>query len=142
MEEDAVSPIAWTDVIETGVGELDAEHRTLIGQCNTLIALIQGSNPWAAVVTAARELALSCHAHFLNEESILDKSGFPRLDRHKGQHREIEQRLSDLVGFLSGVDGSSAEHRKAALTARTTVIDILFRHDLDYKSHLQEVAGR
>jgi hypothetical protein len=54
----------------------------------------------------------------------------------------MERRFDDLVGFLAGVDGSSPEHRQAAQAMRTTLVDILFRHDLDYKSHLQHVAGR
>jgi hemerythrin len=129
------------DVLETGFPELDAEHRGLIDQCNLLIALMQGGGPWAEVVAAARELALRCHAHFRTEEALLDQHDFPRLERHKAQHRELERRFGELIAFLSGVDGSSAEHRKAALAARTTVIDILFRHDLDYKSHLQHATG-
>jgi hemerythrin len=142
MPEKTVAPIAWMDVLETGVAVLDAEHRALIDLCNSLLALMQGGRPWSEVVTAARALALSCHAHFETEESLLDQHDFPRLDRHKMQHRELERQFGALIGFLSGVDGSSAEHRKAALTARTTLIDILFRHDLDYKSHLQQAAGR
>ncbi|WP_395019042.1 bacteriohemerythrin [Dongia sp.] len=142
MADEIVLPITWMDVLETGVPELDAEHRALIDQCNILISLMQGSGPWARVVAAARELALSCHAHFRTEEALLDQYDFPRLDRHKAQHRELERRFNELVGVLSGTDGSSDEHRAAALTVRGTLIDILFRHDLDYKSHLQNAAGR
>ncbi|GAB2174924.1 bacteriohemerythrin [Dongia sp. agr-C8] len=142
MTDETISPITWMDVLETGVAELDAQHRGLINQCNLLIARMQGSGPWAEVVAVARELALSCHAHFRTEEALLDQHDFPRLDRHKAQHRELERRFNELVGFLSGVDGSSDAHRRAALTVRGTLIDILFRHDLDYKSHLQHATGR
>jgi len=142
MEENSVAPISWTEVLETGVPALDQDHRALIDQCNTLTELMDGGAAWAAVVEGARRLAEKCTEHFRGEEALLDRTEFPRRERHKLQHREMERRFQDLVGFLAGVDGSSAEHRKAARAVRTTLIDILFRHDLDYKSHLQQTAGR
>ena len=142
MKEHGVAPIAWAEVLETGVPELDEDHRGLISQCNILTQLMDGGALWAEVVEGARLLAGSCIEHFRSEEALLDRTEFPRRERHKAQHREMEQRLQDLVAFLASVDGSSAEHRKAARTVRTTLVDILFRHDLDYKSHLQHVAGR
>jgi hemerythrin len=137
-----VAPIAWTEVLETGVPELDADHQALIGQCNTLSELMDGGAAWTAVVQAARKLTERCTEHFRGEEALLEKTEFPRRDRHKVQHREMERRFQDLVAFLAGVDGSSAEHRKAARAMRTNLVEILFRHDLDFKSHLQQAAGR
>jgi hemerythrin-like metal-binding protein len=142
VKTDAISPIVWMDVLETGVQALDEDHRALIGQCNTLTALMEGGGTWNEVVDAARRLAEKCGEHFRSEEAFLDQAEFPRRERHKAQHREMERRFSELVGFLAGVDGSSPEHRKAAQAVRGTLIDILFRHDLDYKSHIQHVAGR
>jgi hemerythrin len=142
MEKNGMAAIAWTDVLETGISELDADHRSLIAQCNTLTELMEQEGAWAEVVESARRLAQSCAEHFHNEEAVLDRAEFPRRDRHKAQHREMERRFNDLVAFLSGVDGSDPEHRKAARAVRNTLVDILFRHDLDYKSHLQHMAGR
>ena len=142
MEEKGVAPIAWTEVLETGVPELDADHQALIGECNALTTLMEGSAAWAEVVEGARRLAKRIVEHFRSEETLLDRTEFPRREHHKAQHREMERRFQDLVAFLAGVDGSSAEHRKAARSVRTTLVDILFRHDLDFKSHLQQTAGR
>jgi len=142
MEEESVSPIAWMEVLETGHPDLDAEHLGLIEHCNTLTELVDSRGDWTEIVTAAGRLAEKCSEHFRSEEDLLHKTAFPRLERHKEQHREIERRFKDLVGVLSGMDGTKAEHRSAARKVRTTLVDILFRHDLDYKSHLQHVAGR
>jgi hemerythrin len=142
MEEDRLAPIAWMEVLETGVQELDDDHRTLIDQCNALGTLMAGGGAWTDVVEASRRLAQRCADHFRSEEALLDRTEFPRRERHKLQHREMERRFNDLVDYLAGVDGSSPDHRTAARGVRTTLVDILFRHDLDYKSHLQQVAGR
>jgi hemerythrin-like metal-binding protein len=142
MKNDGVSPLAWMDVLETGVEDLDADHRALIDQCNTLTGLMETGAAWPEVVVGARNLAQRCVEHFRGEEALLDRTEFPRRELHKAQHRELERRFDDLVGFLETGDGSSAPHRKAARSMRATLVDILFRHDLDYKSHLQQVAGR
>jgi hemerythrin len=142
MEDHQVSPIAWAEVLETGVPELDADHRALIDQCNTLTNLMESGAAWAKVVDSARELAQGCTEHFRAEEALLDETEFPRREQHKAQHRQIERRFNELVAFLATGDGSRAEHRKAARAVRATLVDILFRHDLDYKSHLQHIAGR
>jgi len=142
MEEESVVPIAWTEVLETGHPDLDAEHLELIEHCNTLSDLVGSSGGWTEIVAAAGRLAEKCSEHFRSEEALLEQTGFPRLERHKAQHREIERRFKELIGTLAGMDGSRAEHRKAAHSVRTTLVDILFRHDLDYKSHLQHAAGR
>jgi hemerythrin len=142
MNSDVFTPIAWTDVLETGIPELDEDHRTLIEQCNALTALMHAEVAWSEVVAATRRLAETCIEHFRSEEALLERTEFPRRDRHKAQHREMERRFKNLVDFLAGVDGSSPEHRKSAEAVRTTLVDILFRHDLDYKSHLQHAAGR
>jgi hemerythrin-like metal-binding protein len=137
-----MAPIAWMDVLETGVAELDADHRSLIAECNSLTELMDRGGRWDAVVESVRRLALNCTQHFREEEALLERTDFPRRDRHAAQHREIERRFNELVAFLCGVDGSDPEHRNAARAVRNTLVDILFRHDLDYKSHLQHVTGR
>jgi hemerythrin-like metal-binding protein len=141
VEQDA-APIAWTEVLETGVHALDEDHRALIAQCNALSGLMDCGAAWSEVVDSARGLARRCVEHFRSEEAVLDETGFPRRDLHKAQHRAMERRFDDLVGLLAAADGSNAEHRKAVHSLRATLVDILFRHDLDYKSHLQHIAGR
>jgi len=104
--------------------------------------LMDAGVAWAEVVAAARRLSIDCAGHFRAEEAILEKTEFPRLDRHSQQHRSIESQFGTLIDFMSGGDGSRPEDRAAARTMRDTLVDVLFRHDLDYKSHLQHAVGR
>lgn len=142
MDECGAPPLKWMDVLETGIPALDDDHRGLIEQCNALNAAMSGGGSWRGVVGAAKALADRCTAHFRAEEALLEASDFPRRARHEVQHRRIEAQFGELVAFLTQVDGSQPEHRNAAASMRDTLLDILFRHDLDYKSHLQHVAGR
>ena len=141
MEGKSARSIPWSEVLETGVAEIDDDHRSLIEDCNALTTLMDEGGIWASVVGAARNLAAKCADHFRAEETLLERTGFSRHEHHKAQHRRIEQQFDELLAFLDSVDGSQPEHRNAARSIRNTLVDILFRHDLDYKSHLQNVAG-
>jgi hemerythrin len=134
--------IQWPEILETGNPEIDADHRTLIEQCNSLTRALREGSAWKDVVRASASLSQGCIEHFRTEERVLEHAAFPRAEAHKAQHHRIEGELKALTGFLSGVDGSQPEHRKAAESLRGRLLDILFRHDLDYKSHLEQVAGR
>jgi len=142
MDDTNAAPLRWLDVLETGVPALDDEHRRLIDQCNALNTAMDHGAEWEHVVAVVRELAEHCAEHFRAEELLLEKTDFPRRRLHEAQHRRIEAQFRELVTFLAGVDGSKPEHRNAARSTRDTLIDVLFRHDLDYKSHLQHHSGR
>jgi hemerythrin len=142
MNAEPKRPIPWLEVLETGVVEIDNDHKSLIEDCNGLTALMDTGGDWQSVVAAARALAEKCAEHFRSEEAVLERTRFSRHEHHKAQHRRIESQFAELVGLLANVDGSQSEHRVAARSIRDTLLDVLFRHDLDYKSHLQHVAGR
>ncbi len=144
MPKGPISPIPWLDVLETGIASLDEQHRALVEICNRLIALAESTDPQerTEAVAAARALTAACAEHFRDEEVIFAKTDFPRRARHEQQHRNIESRLADLVDRMAQDDGSNVAQREATRALRETLIDVLFRHDLDYKSHLQQSTGR
>ncbi|HVZ01021.1 MAG TPA: hemerythrin domain-containing protein [Dongiaceae bacterium] len=133
--------IQWAEILETGYPEIDTDHRRLVDECNGLTRLVSGRGSWNDVVEASGALARNFIEHFRTEEQVLDRTEFPRAQAHKMQHRQFEEQLNRLTGFLSGADGSQPEHWNAVKALRDTVVDILFRHDLDYKSHLEQAAG-
>jgi hemerythrin-like metal-binding protein len=134
--------IPWREVLETGYPEIDRDHLSLIEQCNSLTHLVQGRGAWNEAVNASQELARAFSQHFRTEELLLERTGFPRAEAHKLQHQRLEGELQALIDFLSSVDGSQDEHWTGVRSIRETLLDTLFRHDLDYKSHLERVAGR
>jgi hemerythrin len=134
--------IHWLEILETGYPEIDGEHRVLVDQCNRLTRLIDEGAAWKEVAAASAALVRDLTAHFRSEERVLDRTVFPRLDEHKAQHDRLEEQFKRLVDFLGTVDGSQPEHWNVAKSLRSGLLDVLFRHDLDYKSHLEQVAGR
>ena len=134
--------IQWPEVLETGYPEIDDDHRRLIEACNGLTRLAGEHGPWGEIVKSSQALMRSFSEHFRAEEQLLERTEFPRIDAHKAQHHRLEDQLKQLTGFLSSVDGSQPEHWGAIKSLRNTLVETLFRHDLDYKSHLEQIAGR
>jgi len=134
--------IQWPEILETRYPEIDNDHRALIGKCNELVQMIHDQACWTNIVEMLNGLCREFTQHFRAEEKVLESTGFPRADAHKSQHLQLEDQLTKLSSLASSVDGSRPEHREAISSLRSTLLDILFRHDLDYKSHLEHAAGR
>jgi hemerythrin len=134
--------IHWPEILEMGYPEIDDDHRELIKQSNELTKLINLQSPWPDIFLALSILAEEFARHFRTEEEVLKRTGFPRTDAHALQHRRLEKSLTELIALAGAVDGSQPEHRDMLKSLREAFLDMLFRHDLDYKSHLEHFAGR
>lgn len=134
--------LAWLEVLETGVAELDAWHRQLIDDCNRLLELVANRAAWIEVVAAAALLGAQTMDHFRFEEQLMKRSGFPRRESHIAEHRRIASQLRDLLAGIKAVDGSQDEDRLLPAAFKPLLIDLMVRHDLDYRSHLLHQSGR
>lgn len=136
------APLKWMDIFETGIAELDAWHRKLVNDCNLLLRLLASDASWATIIARTWDLVASCVEHFRVEEAIMQRIDFPRRAAHIEEHRKIEENLRVLVARMQAVDGSLPEHRQLPASLGPAMIDLMIRHDLDYKSHLLYRQGR
>jgi hemerythrin len=134
--------LKWLDIFETGNAEIDCMHRKLVDDCNNMLTLVADDAPWLMITAQTKRLVVNCIAHFRVEDSILGRMGFPRRDSHVEEHRRIEQELRDLLARMELVDGSLAEHRDLPASLGPSMIDLMIRHDLDYRSHMLHRQGR
>jgi hemerythrin-like metal-binding protein len=138
------SPIrlAWIDVFETGNPGIDAVHRELIHDCNRLLTLLDNEASWSLIVDEARRFLDRCFEHFRAEESLLERTKFSRCAEHAAEHRRLERRMQTLLRCMEQVDGSLEEHRDLPRSLGPELIELMIRHDLDYRSHLLHQQGR
>jgi hemerythrin-like metal-binding protein len=134
--------LKWIDGFETGHAEIDALHRTLVKECNGLLTLLAEDGAWPLIVAGTRKLVVDCIEHFRVEDAILQRIGFPRQEAHAAQHRRVERELRDLVARMERVDGSLTEHRELPASLGPAIVDLMIRHDLDYRSHVLHRQGR
>ena len=136
-----LEPLNWMDILEVGVPEIDNDHQALLQECNELLVLARAKSDWPAIAAAARRLIEHCADHFRLEEGVLARTGFPRVDDHTRQHGQIARYLENTLLPIEGTESTERERLFGIDKLRAALVDILLRHDLDYKSHLLIARG-
>lgn len=142
MSPPTVTHVRWMDIFETGITELDDCHRSLVRDCNRLLDLVASKARWQLVVTETEKLVADCIAHFRVEESIMERTGFPRMEGHRAAHREIEEKFLGLAADARGLDGTLPAHGALVSSLGLELIELMIRHDLDYRSHFLYAQGQ
>lgn len=88
----------WKSEYETGIGEIDAQHKTIIQLVTEFEAAVNSDMHWNGLyplVTRAKEYA---KFHFSVEESLMQIFMYPRLSAHRSEHNFVLKNLTDLEG--------------------------------------------
>jgi hemerythrin-like metal-binding protein len=130
-------PMPWLDCFDIGDNRIDREHRALLDTCNALCATAaRGTDP-AHAATIAGDLMAIVDVHFRSEEALFPIIRFPRQHEHCREHESIRKLLPTLLGRDALID-----LRASAATARMILIEHIIRHDLSFKTFVQEMHGR
>lgn len=81
--------LEWSSDLETGVFEIDLQHRSLVAIANQLHDAIQASKPTKTVEWMLEELALYTRFHFDTEESYMRRYGLDLAREHRVEHAEL-----------------------------------------------------
>jgi hemerythrin-like metal-binding protein len=97
----AVDTIAWQDSFETGVGDIDDQHRVLINTLNEANARLRSETRQDAIDQLLKDLLAYALYHFDTEESLMktfDYAGHdaPMAERHVAQHRQFAATVVDM----------------------------------------------
>ncbi|WP_374649842.1 bacteriohemerythrin [Dongia sp.] len=141
MAYPSTSNFTWSAAFETGNAEIDAQHMALIDGSKKLKELVRSGGDWDEVKAGLAHFTEICLRHFRYEEQILEQVGFPRYAEHVAQHHRIEVMLQEFGDMVARADGDAPEHRELVASLEIRIIDLIVRHDLDYKSHLMNIAG-
>lgn len=133
--------LQWIKAFETGSTEIDALHRELVQECNRLLLSLESGAAWPCILADADRLVEGCVQHFRHEEDLLAQARFPRSIEHIAEHRRLERELQGLISQMKMVDGSREEHLAYPRALGPMLIDLIIRHDLDYRSHLLHKQG-
>jgi hemerythrin len=99
-----MSKVFWIDRYNTGIAEIDIQHKQIIYYLNRLNdARMKGSvNAVKAVIEGIVDFTLS---HFAFEEAIMEQAKYPFASAHKSVHESFIKRVEKLqVRFKAGED--------------------------------------
>jgi hemerythrin-like metal-binding protein len=115
--------LVWNDELETGVAEIDEQHRILVNSINETNVRLNTTQVNAAVLEKITQDLLSYALyHFETEEELMQSLGYQEASpedaqTHQRQHREFSATVvsvregikagrlisrEDLLGFLNG----------------------------------------
>lgn len=98
----------WSDDLAVGWGEIDREHKELVGLAGELQTAILNCEPKRELQRRHDALAECAARHFTTEEGLMLATGYPKFDEHRAEH----QRLLDQLGLVRGAlhsDGAGGE---------------------------------
>ncbi len=106
--------LGWKDEYSVGNELIDQQHRKLLSICREVMALSDdGSRDYLEDYhQVLDEMTSYARLHFKDEEALLEKAGYPRMDEHQAQHDSFFSLLSDLIFRSMSHDTDLAELKR------------------------------
>lgn len=134
--------LEWTGEYELGVPAMDADHRDLMEMCNHFLALVESQSSPPRLADSLDRLILRTRAHFLAEERMLDRHGYPALVVHKVEHERLIREAEALSARLRSDDGEKDLAIIIAETAdflKSWLLEHIRNNDRPYKPFLRSL---
>jgi len=88
-----VAIVEWSDDFNTGVPDIDMEHRQLFALINDFHDKFLNGSADTAIKAAIDALVGYVDYHFTREEALLDACRYQGTEDHKRQHRELREQI-------------------------------------------------
>jgi len=127
--------IKWRDSYETGIAEMDNQHRQLILLINRLYEIIKEQEGFESADTILQEMADYAEHHLRDEENLLAEHSFPGLADQLKSHQHYQAQIEELLKTME------QDHRKATqeiyVFLRQWWLNHIVLEDKEYGSYLQ-----
>jgi hemerythrin-like metal-binding protein len=85
--------VEWSEMLSTGVSEIDDEHKQIVGMLNDLYDSLQAKHSEETLGKLLDRLLAYTAYHFEHEESLLVQTGYPGAAAHKNEHDDLTNRV-------------------------------------------------
>lgn len=129
-----MEPYLWNDQLNTGITEIDNQHRRFFALLNRLQAAFGSFTERGVLVDTFTELIEYLRVHFETEESLLEGCAYPDLARHRELHDRFTVEVTTLFrDYLADREGIT---RATIDFLRQWLVDHIMKEDMAYKEHL------
>jgi hemerythrin-like metal-binding protein len=132
--------LRWDPCLETGIEEIDWEHRRLLSIANRLLDAMSKGKGEAVVQPVVKDLASHAAAHFTEEEKFMRDMGFPDVEAHAAEHRQMAADLETYVTALESASPPGAKELSAIMSH--WLLDHVLKKDKEYARFSQKRAGK
>lgn len=129
-----MSLIEWTEEFSVGIDEIDRQHQKWISIVNELHDSIMEARGISSLKELIREMEEYTDFHFSAEEEMLQKAGWPELDRHKRIHFSFKQQITQLKRDISS--GELVLRSQVMSVIKNWLIDHILKEDQEYSEFI------
>ena len=98
-----MAQIEWSKEYETGIEEVDSQHKHLVEIVNKFESALQKGKGRRVMGEILRDLVGYTQEHFTYEEEVMAAADYEGLKLHKSQHRQLLQKVERYqFDFIQG----------------------------------------
>ncbi len=135
-----IQKLRWDPCLETGIEEIDWEHRRLLNIANRLLDAIGKGRGEAVMQPVIRDLARHAEDHFTNEEKYMRDMGYPEIKEHVVEHGQMRRSLEAFVDALESDQPPGAKDLSALMSH--WLLDHILKTDKKYAVFSRESLGK
>jgi hemerythrin len=92
-----MEPFFWKQSYDTGLKQIDRDHRTILELANTLYNAIHNDDGRAAVLQSCRDIVEFTEKHFALEEQYMATSAYAETEAHALEHGRLKEEARRLL---------------------------------------------
>ncbi len=98
-----MSLIQWKDSYSVKILQFDNQHKKLVGMINNMHDAMSEGKGNKVVSEILQDLIRYTQHHFRSEEELMQKHGYPEMDKHLAEHQKLTSKVTDYLSrFNSG----------------------------------------
>ena len=90
--------ITWAPKFNTGIHEIDSQHKRLVDIINELYDARHSQSPQAVLNVILSRLVDYADYHFIFEEALLSRLNYPELEEHMAEHQQFRNQIKEILG--------------------------------------------
>lgn len=134
-------PIEWSLDLETGITEIDQQHRSIFDKINAMLEASRTGKAKQEVGVLLTFLGDYVITHFQAEEKLMAECNYPHLDAHRSTHTLF---VNDFIKLKKQFD-QEGPSLSLTLATQRRVVDWLFDHikmtDKAMANHIRQCAN-
>lgn len=128
--------IKWRTAYETGIEQMDKQHKQLIQLINQMYTLLRNDTGFEAMASILKEMDEYAANHFKDEEALLETHSFPDLAKQQSSHAAYTEKVTSMLESENIHNQAGARDLYSFL--RKWWIDHIIGEDREYGSFLKE----
>ncbi|OAN58035.1 bacteriohemerythrin [Magnetospirillum moscoviense] len=136
--------IEWCEEYQLDLPTIDKDHREMVEYCNQYLIAVDRGAPLEELAGLLDRLILRTKAHFIAEERLLDRHGYPGLALHKADHDRLLVQAETLRDRFDQADeDDAATHQLVTETSqfmREWLLDHVRVNDRPFKPFLRSLS--